>query len=803
MDKEQAGRKASCPHCHKAVSIPREDIAAGRIIGGFELRDRLGAGGMGEVWLAYQGTMDREVAVKILYPALTSDREFVENFLEEVRIAAKLEHSNIVTAFDAGVDNGIYYLAMSFVPGETLSAKIDRDGIIPEEVALSIVLQVAQALNYAWDKFSILHRDINPSNVMLTPDGHVKLMDMGISKSLADRADIQEDDLVGTPEYMSPEQAQGVEDMDIRSDIYSLGATLFQMLTGQMPFTGDDPHEVLRKQVEDPLPSPRSIIPSLSYRSTVLIEIMMAKDRDQRPGSWMEVIKDVRAVMAGNYPLTPHPRHGVLHPPGKRSPGTPLAGRRTVTVSSNQIKKVHDDHTHRLAHSATAPRRKSLILPMLLVLPVVLIGVALAVRHSNRLPDPPSPPLPVAPPAISEEEAARIAREEARLQEATEAWEFAQLFLETNPAEYDQAIRYFEAARDKAFGTTYARQADEVLQELKEKRYEAIQQVMASLKTQAEELESREEFAEAAALLTGYSGFMEEQTADMRAELAEQITARGEALAEERSHAEAQTSNAIATLLAHVAADLLNGNIRSALHNCSAGMYVASEEVPEGLQEVADDIAAQLEALTNIDVVLRESFRFDIGKDVTLTIDGEEQVLRIQGIQDQSIMADRRVGPGFASIRFTVRQLSFEDRHARLQTRIEPEVLALFAGIIHYRREEHGSAEVYFRDAGQLAEPLIRIMNDRLLERERDAIEKELLELVRLAGAYEPSLTWADVRDQLIEESISPQRAQHVLEGLEAFLERHSDKEWLTDLPFVGSFRSFLQLNAEPTEAES
>ena len=215
-----AGSVAQCPNCNSTVMIPMPGIKPGIKIAGYEIVRRLGAGGMGDVWLANQTAMERKVALKILSPALTSDQEFIERFLKEIKTTAKLEHPNIVTAFDAGVDGKIYYLAMSFIDGVLLDDLLDSGKNVQEKEALRIVRSIADALRYAWDDFKILHRDIKPANIMLDTRKNAKLMDMGISKSLSEEKGLTMTGMiVGTPYYMSPEQARADADIDCRADI--------------------------------------------------------------------------------------------------------------------------------------------------------------------------------------------------------------------------------------------------------------------------------------------------------------------------------------------------------------------------------------------------------------------------------------------------------------------------------------------------------------------------------------------------------------------------------------------------------
>jgi serine/threonine-protein kinase len=252
---------------------------------------------MGEVFLARQVAMDRDVALKVLPPAMTKNPELVERFLHEVRMAAKLEHPNIVAAFDAGTDGGYYYMAMSFVEGEDLDDRLNRTGPLSETEGIDVALAMAQALEYAWTRHRILHRDIKPANVMIDNVGDVKLMDMGIAKSLNEDSSLtMAGTFVGTPYYMSPEQAKNTDELDCRVDIYSLGASLYHLLTGHYPFEGKTPMAVLSQHLAAPLPSPQDRNPSISDAVAYLIFKSMAKNRNRRYGDWAEIIADLERL---------------------------------------------------------------------------------------------------------------------------------------------------------------------------------------------------------------------------------------------------------------------------------------------------------------------------------------------------------------------------------------------------------------------------------------------------------------------------------------------------------------------------
>jgi len=304
-DASWTGMETPCPRCDNTVTIPTVDFGSGVTVGGFRISRMLGRGGMGSVYLATQLSMDRDVALKVLSPALSNDRQFVDRFLREVRVLARLEHPNIVVAHEAGEDDGHHFLAMAYIDGESLDIRVRRDGPLPEQEALRIGRTVAQALAYAWEKQRLLHRDIKPANIMVDRDGQVKLMDVGISKSLMDETSLtMTGTLMGTPQYMSPEQARNDRDLDFRADIYSLGGTLYYLLTGSAPFQGKSSAEVVTQVLRDPPPSPRVANPALSSPCAELLTMVMAKNPAQRPSSWETLVTGIDAVLGGNPPAT-------------------------------------------------------------------------------------------------------------------------------------------------------------------------------------------------------------------------------------------------------------------------------------------------------------------------------------------------------------------------------------------------------------------------------------------------------------------------------------------------------------------
>src|SRR3954471_16673218 len=275
-------------------------------IPGYQIIDKLGKGSMGIVYKGRQIAVDRIVAVKILLDALAQNKEFIKRFDREAKIAAKLSHNNIVNAIDAGEVNGYHYFVMEYVEGVNIKDELDKNKVFEEKRAIEIVMAVAEALKHAHQR-GLIHRDIKPENVILTKDGGVKLADLGLARLTADEkwAMSEAGMAIGTPYYISPEQVRGQVDVDIRADIYSLGATLYHMVTGRVPYDGETAAEVMRKHVDKntAIVPPDHINTKRSSGLGVVVETMMAKNRENRYRNPDDLILDLKCLLQGESPM--------------------------------------------------------------------------------------------------------------------------------------------------------------------------------------------------------------------------------------------------------------------------------------------------------------------------------------------------------------------------------------------------------------------------------------------------------------------------------------------------------------------
>ena len=279
------------------------------IDGRYTLTRSIGGGGMAEVFLAHDGVLDRDVALKVLRGQYTGDEEFVERFRREAKSAASLSHPNIVPVYDRGdTEDGSHYIAMEYVSGGTLKERLDERGPIEPGRALAATAQVAEALWAAHER-GVIHRDIKPHNILLTETGHLKVTDFGIARAASAVTISATNAVFGTAGYLSPEQALG-EPATPRSDLYSLGIVLYEMLTGVVPFRADNPVAVCMKHVTEPLHPPRKLDPTIPAAVDALVAKMLAKDPADRPANASELLDDIEGVRGGAAPPLPTPRTG-------------------------------------------------------------------------------------------------------------------------------------------------------------------------------------------------------------------------------------------------------------------------------------------------------------------------------------------------------------------------------------------------------------------------------------------------------------------------------------------------------------
>jgi len=294
----------------RQIARLREAIEAeqsGSSISGYRILGKLGAGAMATVYKAKQVSLDRMVAIKKLPQKFSQNPQFIERFFAEGRAAAQLNHPNIVQAFDVGNEGDVYFFVMEYVEGRSIHEDIVTHKRFKESDAIDIAIQVAEALEHAHER-GLIHRDVKPKNIMITKEEVVKLADMGLARAMSDveTAEAEAGRAFGTPYYISPEQIRGEKDIGPPADIYSLGVTLYHMVTGTVPFEGKNPSSVMRKHLKNDLVPPDHVNPKLGAGISEVIEMMMAKKVKDRYQNCSDLLIDLRAIKKGETPPIAH-----------------------------------------------------------------------------------------------------------------------------------------------------------------------------------------------------------------------------------------------------------------------------------------------------------------------------------------------------------------------------------------------------------------------------------------------------------------------------------------------------------------
>ena len=413
-----------CPHCNSAVALPEKDIEPGTVIGGFEIIRLLGRGGMGNVYLANQISMNRPVALKILLKSMTQDKEAVKQFLNEARVSGRLNHKHIITAIDAGEVDGTYYLVTNFIDGHDIEQKLEEDKIFKEKPALRIILKIADALQYAWEHHGLLHKDIKPGNIMLDSQGEAFLMDMGIAQFIGDTSS-QDEHILGSPFFMSPEQTRG-ERLSWTSDLYSLGATLYNMVVGVPPYDADDVMKIIEmhSKAPFPLPSKRNPNAKVSKYTVMLLKKMMAKKPNDRFDSWGglkdAIVKTLKQI---------------------DSPGQTGARKKSTTKQNKGIPAKKIRKRRRVVHQKSGGGGIAAVLIALLLIGI-LGGAAYFFYNKSRFDN------------------------------AKRCLEQAEIYYNNHPTDYFASIQNFQAAADYSQGTPLETRAVDRLDEIKKEAKE-------------------------------------------------------------------------------------------------------------------------------------------------------------------------------------------------------------------------------------------------------------------------------------------------------------------------------------------
>jgi len=438
-------------------------------IPGYELLSKLGEGGMGAVYKARQVSLDRTVAVKILSPRLAKSPGYTDRFMREAKIAGKLNHVNIVNAIDVGQTDKYFYMVMEYVEGKTLRQVVKERGTLDEEYALHVTMQVARGLAWA-HRHGIIHRDVKPDNIMIDIEGIAKLCDLGLAKHEDAEAAMltQSGMMVGTPHYVSPEQARGEKDIDGRTDIYSLGATLYHAVTGKPPFGGTSAAVVMTKHLTEQVPWPSEVNPALSENLSMLVQKMMAKDRDDRYGTTDDLVRDMEFVIDGKAPdseMVDAHKSSVAGVPGAVGAGAPRMSE---------------------ARRRIQPKKKPVGLIVGIAAGVVAVVLAIVFMSRSGEEPPPAQPQPGGQTVVTPTDPKPDPDQPKG--KAEEMFEYAANWEKEHPEDYDDAISRYQHVVKYAAGTVWEMKARDAIETLVGKRDEAAGKEFAKLVAGADKL---------------------------------------------------------------------------------------------------------------------------------------------------------------------------------------------------------------------------------------------------------------------------------------------------------------------------
>jgi serine/threonine protein kinase len=272
-----------------------ERLSSTLLSGRYRLESKLGSGGMSTVYLALDEVLDRPVAIKLLHREISEEADQLERFRREARAAARLSHPNLVGVIDAGEDDGRPYIVFEYIEGRTLKRRLQEEGRLPVDEAVAYAIEIGRGLTAAHAR-KLVHRDVKPQNVLIDPDGRAKVTDFGIARSLESKGLTATGRVLGTTDYVSPEQAMG-EDVDERSDVYSLGVVLYEMLTGDVPFRAETQVGVAMKHVNEPMPDVQTRRPEVSAAVASVVDRATTKDPRDRYGTVAEMVRDLEQTL--------------------------------------------------------------------------------------------------------------------------------------------------------------------------------------------------------------------------------------------------------------------------------------------------------------------------------------------------------------------------------------------------------------------------------------------------------------------------------------------------------------------------
>lgn len=737
-------------------------------IDGFDIIKKLGEGGMASVWKARQISLDRIVAIKILAPHLAAATEDVNRFLKEACSTAQLKHQGIVQVYDAKASKDLYYFVMEYVAGYTVGDWVRRKGNLSESDTLTVIDCIADAMNYAWKTARVVHCDIKPDNIIIDADGTVKVADLGLSYTInAINTKAKCDEVMGTPAYISPEQAEGRTDLDCRSDIYSLGAMMYHMLTGKLIFHGSSDEEIMKMQVNSKPIDARKLNPSISEPVNNLLKKMLKKKRSARPQDWAELRRLLQGQeITGKY-----------------------GANRTVTISSAIAGGLSPFNKNNLKYKSE--KISSILMTRTFALFALFVIIAIVARRSCRHTSDDVRNISVVEnavtnvvnnPADSSEEVAAVDTEQSSIDDnAKEMFEFAKEQQQNNPYKIVELMQLFKKVVVQTRGTKYSLMAEDEVKQL-EKEFKAEKnRVMARLDEKAEVFIDTGKLLAAADVYQEYYGVYQLETRKLRQNKARLLRAQYTKINRDIQLLRQKNRKFIKNLVAKLPGVILDDGVDSA---SSLLKKAISDPALKNYHDKLKSVYDLLSKAGNIDQYIIDSFEEQIGEEVIVnTIQGRLGVV-IVDVDDYRIVGrqDIVVGRGVASseIVFNISDLTPREKMLRMDS-ADPEVVALVKGIMAYNSRAYGHARRFFEEINVLLSTGLLKQVDLQINAETEQLACDNLRfLLGSVGVDVPVTFDIDVwEDALGDAVINSKDIDKTIRLLDVYMSEYADTEFI------------------------